>query len=88
MPQLDLVRFAKTILDDACDADACDLDPCDVQEIAKDCGLIVYRKPTPAELADEEWWGHEYGIGPDNAGVLERTPEFIAACKAAKTETV
>ena len=83
-----LVEFAKEILDAACDIDACDLDIQFVQELAASCGLIQMRKPTDAELSDQEWWGHDYGIDRDTAGVIDRTPEFIAAIKAAKTETV
>ena len=49
---------------------------------------VVYRKPTPAELADCEWWGHEYGIDADTAGVIDRSQEFKAAIKTALPETI
>ena len=80
-----LVEFAKEILDAACEIDACDLDIQFVQELGMSMGLVVARKPTEAELADQSWWGHEYGIGKDTAGVIDRTPEFIAAIKAANS---
>lgn len=51
---------------------------------ATDEGLVHWRKPTPAELADEEWWGHELEIDPETSGVGELTPEFRALVKEAK----
>ena len=84
-----LVEFAKEILDAACEIDASDLDIQFVQDLGMSLGLVVARKPTDAELADHDWWGHEYGIDKDTEGVIDRTPEFIAAIKAAaKSETV
>lgn len=83
--QAKLIEFAKEILDAACEVDASDLDIMWVQELAESCGLIVTRKPTDAELADNEWWGHEYCIGKDTSGVIDRTEEFKAAIKAAKS---
>lgn len=46
--------------------------------IAAQHGLVLDRKPTPAELADPQWWGHDYGITADDETVTERTPEFMA----------
>lgn len=45
---------------------------------AKAMGLMHWRKPTASELADDEWWGHEFDIGPNDEAVGELTPEFIA----------
>ena len=84
--QSNLVTFAREILDAACEIDASDIDIMWVQELAASCGLILMRKPTPAELSDSDWFGHEYGIDADTAGVIERTPEFKEAIRAAKLE--
>lgn len=81
-PELDLAEFAKMIVDSACEEGGSDLDAAWVQELAVSCGLIVMRKPTPAELADDEWFGHEYGIDADTEGVIERTPAFKQAILA------
>lgn len=50
---------------------------------AEVAGLIHFRKPTSAELADDEWWGHEFEIDADTNGVGELTPEFSALKKEA-----
>lgn len=85
---MDLVGFARAIVDVAVEEGGMDLDVQFVQQLAEDCGLIFTRKPTPNELADPEWWGHEYGITAYTLGVIQDTAEFRAACKAAKSETV
>jgi len=85
---MDLAGFARAIIDAAVEEGGMDLDVLFVQELAESCGLIYTRTPTANELADPEWWGHEYGICADTLGVLEDTPEFRAACKAAKSEPV
>jgi hypothetical protein len=85
---MDLVGFARAIVDAATEEGGMDLEPQWVQETAEHFGLIYTRKPTERELADPEWWGHEYDMTADTLGVIVETPEFIAACKAAKTETV
>lgn len=55
-----------------------------ILEHAESVGLIRWRKPNPAELADEEWWGHEFEIGPETEGVGELSPEFRTLVKEAK----
>lgn len=52
---------------------------------AEALGFIHWRKPTPSELADGEWWGHEFDIGPETAGVGELSPDFRELKKAAKS---
>ncbi len=62
-----------------------------ILDAAEALGFIHWRKPKPSEIADEEWWGHEYDIGPDTAGVGELSPDFRELKKAAKlalSETV
>lgn len=61
-----------------------------ILDAAEAIGFIHWRKPTAAELADDEWWGHEFEIGPDNAGVGELSPRFRALKAMAKksVETV
>lgn len=56
----------------------------EILDHAESCGLIGWRKPKASELADEEWWGHEYEIGADDAGVGHKTDAFIGKIKTAK----
>ena len=71
----DPVSFAKAVLDlmweqvDELDYEA-------IEDLAQRYGLIIWRRPTPSELSDPEWWGHEYGIGSEDDGVGEFTPSF------------
>lgn len=38
-----------------------------ILDMATAKGLVHWRKPTQAELNDQEWWGHEFDIGPEDA---------------------
>lgn len=59
-----------------------------ILDMATAKGLVHWRKPTQAELNDQEWWGHEFDIGPEDAQVGEFTSEFRAALANAKPEPV
>ena len=86
----DLVALASELTQMLWDAEGCDLDSEAIQSLLVSCGVIRYRKPTPAELSDPEWWGHEWSIGPDdNESVGEFTCEMKELRKVAKaTERV
>lgn len=57
-----------------------------ILDLATAKGLVHWRVPKPSELADLEWWGHEFQLGPDDKQVGEFTPEFRAALSKAKAE--
>lgn len=85
----DTVKLASELAEMLWEAEGCDLDNIAVQELLVACGVVHYRKPKPSELADLEWWGHEFDIGPDDHGVGEFTPEMKELRKAAQpAETV
>lgn len=71
----DPVSFSKAVLDLMWESTD-DIDNETIEALAVEHGLILWRKPTPAELSDLEWWGHEYGIGATDEGVGEFTPSF------------
>lgn len=81
---IDLVAFASDIADLLFDADGCDIDLDAIRGALEQHGIVAYRAPTENELADEEWWGHEYSIGDNDKAVGELTPEFKALRKARK----
>lgn len=54
-----------------------ELDLADVEEIAERYGLILFRKPTPAELSDPDWWGHAASISADDETIVEIAPMFL-----------
>jgi hypothetical protein len=82
----DLVRFAGEMADLLWDDPGLDVDVEAVESLLVSCGVIQYRKPTPNELADAEWWGHEYGIGADDEKVGEFTPAMKEMRKAARAK--
>lgn len=71
----DPVSFSKAVLDLMWES-ADDIDNESIEALAVEHGLILWRKPTPAELSDDDWWGHEYSIGAMDEGVGEFTPSF------------
>ncbi len=82
--QPDLVKFASEMAQMLWDAEGGDLDNEGVQGLLVSCGVILYRKPTEAELNDREWWGHEWDIGADDEGVGEYTHDMKELRKTAK----
>ena len=57
-----------------------------ILDMATAKGLIHWRVPKASELADREWWGHEFQLGPDDKQVGEYTPEFRSALSRARGE--
>lgn len=80
---IDFVKFAKGVTELMWDEGQPDLDNGSVQELAEECGIITYRKPTQAEIADPDWWGHAEGIKADDQSVGELSPEFSSMAKNA-----
>ncbi len=79
--------FAKQLIDWVWDDGPSSEEGQTILDMATTKGLIHWRKPTAAELADDEWFGHEFQIGPDDAEVGEYTPAFRAAIAKARGET-
>ena len=53
-------------------------------DVAEHQGIVRWRAPTEAELADPDWWGHAWDITADNeTGVGEIDPEFRKAAERA-----
>jgi hypothetical protein len=78
---LDLIKFAQGVVDlmwEPGEDGLRDLDNDAIQELAEECGIVCFRKPTISELNDPEWFGHEMGIQPGDISVAELTPEFAA----------
>jgi hypothetical protein len=78
---LDLIKFAQGIIDmmwEEGEGALKDLDNDAVQDLAEECGIIIFREPTITELNDPEWFGHDMGIQPGDKAVAEMTPEFLA----------
>lgn len=69
--------IATMIFEDAC----CDLDALEVAELLQAHGIIKYRKPTGKDLADPEWWGHDWDMKANDDGVGELTPSFKVLTK-------
>lgn len=82
-----IVLFAADVIESQWDDCGPSEDGQMILEHAESVGLIVWRKPTPSELADREWWGHEFDIGPDTSGVGELSPSFRKMKTAAKIAT-
>lgn len=78
---IDLVKFAQGITDlmwEEGEYGHCDLDNDAVQDLAEECGIVFFRAPTDAELADPLWFGHDMGITAGDKAVGELTEEFKA----------
>lgn len=86
--QRNVVKFAEEIIRMYWEGDCADLDGEAVQTLAVSYGLVEYRKPRPSEMADPEWWGHEFSMGPDDVGVGEFSREFCAMMKEHKTDEI
>jgi hypothetical protein len=81
------ILFAKELIDWVWDDGPSTEESQAVLDMATAKGLIQWRKPTAAELADDEWWGHGYDIGPNDSEVGEYTPAFRAAISEAMGKT-
>jgi hypothetical protein len=78
---VDLIKFAQGIVDlmwEPGEDGLKDLDNDAVQDLAEECGIVLFREPTIAEMNDPEWFGHDMGIQPGDKAVAELTPEFTA----------
>lgn len=82
----DPIGFAKWVAEQYWEGECGDLDAESVQSALVGFGIVAYRKPTAAEYADPEWWGHAYDMERDDDGVGELTPEFKAMARAAKED--
>ena len=80
----DLLGFAKAMHETWCELEGCDLDSGSLQEILEQYGLLEFRAPKPSEVADLEWWGHEFydESRPDHSFVGVKPAPFIAMLKA------
>lgn len=79
MSTADPAAFAAELLGvifDGVDNDMLDADA--IEEMAERHGLILFRKPTPAELGDPAWWGHACGITESDETVMELAPDFLS----------
>ncbi len=80
------VLFAKELVDWVWDDGPSTEEGQIVLDAATRKGIILWRVPKPSELADLEWWGHEFQIGAEDKQVGEYTPEFRAALSRARGE--
>ena len=80
----DLLGFANAMHETWCELDGCDLDICVLQELLQQFGLLEFRAPKPSEVADLEWWGHEFydEKRPDHPFVGVKPAPFVALLKA------
>lgn len=81
----DLLGFAKAMFETWCELEGCDLDNCSLEELLREYGLLKFRAPKQSELADLEWWGHEFydERNPDREFVGIKTPEFVELLRKA-----
>mgnify|MGYP003493500612 FL=1 len=80
----DLHAFATEMADTLFSLEGCDLDNFELQAILENHGIISFRTPKPSEIADEEWWGHEFyrAEAPDVKFVGELSAAFKALRKS------
>ena len=84
----DLLGFANAMAEEWAESGGMDLDGGALQDMLVSFGLLKFRAAKPSEVADLEWWGHEFydDNSPGKEFVGEKTPGLIAMLKARKGE--